>query len=500
MSGSVLALDQGTTSSRAIVFDRAGLPLGASNHQFEQVFPKPGWVEHDPKSIWRSQLTAAREAIASATSQGARIGSIGIANQRETTLIWDRGTGEPVNNAIVWQDRRTAGACDALTAAGYEPDIRERTGLVIDPYFSATKIAWLLDHVDGLRDRATRGELAFGTVDTYLVWKLTGGRIHVTDVSNASRTMLMNLHRREWDEDILRELRIPRTLLPDIVASSGIVGYSDAEVLGQTLPIAGIAGDQQAATFGQGCFAVGMAKQTYGTGSFLLMNVGTEPKASAAGLLSTVAWRVGGLTTYALEGSSFVAGAGVQWLRDELGIIANASDTDRLASSIRSTGDVYFVPAFAGLGAPHWDAYARGALVGLTRGTGKAEIARAVLESVAFQTRDVLEAMERDSGIPVPELRVDGGMVANEFLMQFQADILNRRIARPAVAETTALGAAYLAGLATGVWHDEGDISTNWRLDRAFEPTMSESERERAYFRWSRAVDRARAWAVETTD
>ncbi|HUG17056.1 MAG TPA: glycerol kinase GlpK [Thermomicrobiales bacterium] len=498
MTGLVLALDQGTTSSRAIVFDRSGTPLAAGNRAFEQMFPRPGWVEHDPETIWRSQMAAARDALGSATT--ARVTALGIANQRETTLIWDRLTGEPIHNAIVWQDRRTTSACDALKAAGYEPDIRQRTGLTIDPYFSATKIRWLLDTVDGARDRAKRGTLAFGTVDTWLVWRLTGGRVHVTDVSNASRTMLLNQHTREWDDDILRELRIPRSLLPEIVASSGVVGHTQMEYLDVSLPIAGVVGDQQAATFGQGCFDVGMAKQTYGTGSFMLMNVGTRPRQSEAGLLSTVAWRLDGETTYALEGSSFAAGAGVQWLRDELGIISTAAETDDLARSVESTGDVYFVPAFVGLGAPHWDARARGALVGLTRGTGRAEIARAVLEAVAYQTRDVLEAMERDAAAPLAELRVDGGMVENEFLMQFQADILNRRVARPAVAETTASGAAYLAGLATGVWHDVEDIRANWRLDRAFEPRMSVGDRERLYRRWQQAVDRSRSWAEEAAE
>jgi glycerol kinase len=430
-----------------------------------------------------------------ARASGDSIAALGIANQRETTLIWERRSGVPVYNAIVWQDRRTASVCEALRSAGYEAEIRNRTGLMIDPYFSASKITWLLDNLDGLRERANRGELAFGTVDTYLVWRLTGGRAHVTDVTNASRTMLMNLRSCDWDADILRELRIPASLLPDIVQSSGIIGHANSEHLGTSLPIAGIAGDQQAATFGQGCFDAGMAKQTYGTGSFMLMNTGDQPVESHAGLLSTAAWRLDGRTTYALEGSSFVAGAGVQWLRDQLGIIESASDTERLARSVTSTGDVYFVPAFAGLGTPYWDSEARGALLGLTRGTGRAEIARAVLEAVAYQTRDVLEAMERDSGIPIRELRVDGGMVANEFLMQFQADILDRPVIRPAVAETTALGAAYLAGLATGVWHDQDDIRGNWRRDHAYEPDMRPEDRERLYRRWGRAVERARAWA-----
>lgn len=499
MTALVLALDQGTTSSRAMLFDSMGTPLVTRGGAYEQLFPQPGWVEHDPEAIWDSQLTAARDALG-AILGGSQIAGLGVTNQRETTLVWDRSTGEPVHNAIVWQDRRTTRACEELRQAGYESEIRSRTGLVIDPYFSATKIMWLLDSIPGLRRRARRGEMAFGTVDTFLIWRLTGGRAHVTDVTNASRTMLMNLETCDWDDEVLRALRIPRSLLPEIVASSGIVGYTEMAHLGVTLPIAGIAGDQHAATFGQGCFERGMAKQTYGTGSFMLMNAGDVPVMSQHGLLSTTAWRLEGKTTYALEGSSFVAGAGVQWLRDGLGIVAQASETETLAQSVESTGDVYFVPAFAGLGAPHWDARARGALLGLTRGSGKAEIARAVLESIAFQTRDVIEAMERDTGIPVSELRVDGGTVANNFLMQFQADVLNRRVARPAVTETTALGAAYLAGLATGVWDSRDEIRDNWQLDRAFEPNMRQDESDRRYQRWKQAVERAAGWAEDAVD
>lgn len=495
INDAVLALDQGTTSSRAIVVDRGGTVRSSGSRPFEQIFPRPGWVEHDPHVLWDSQLSSAREALRSAGASSGTVASIGVTNQRETTIMWDRRSGEPVYNAIVWQDRRTASACEELKSQGYEAEIRSRTGLVIDPYFSATKIAWLLDNIDGARNRANRGELAFGTVDTFLIWRLTGGAVHVTDVTNASRTMLMNVHRCEWDDDILRELRIPASILPAIVDSSGVVGQTERDHLGQVLPIAGVAGDQQAATFGQACFGHGMTKQTYGTGSFMLMNVGAIPVTSTSGLLSTVAWRIHGTTTYALEGSSFVAGAGVQWLRDQLGIIHSASDTDSLARSVSSTGDVYFVPAFTGLGAPHWDPSARGALLGLTRGTGRAEIARAVLEAVAYQTKDVLHAMERDSGIPVAELRVDGGMVANEFLMQFQADMLGRRIVRPAVAETTALGAGYLAGLASGVWHDLDDIQGHWQLDRVYEPQMEATDRDRLYARWRKAVGHASDWA-----
>lgn len=493
MTESILALDQGTTSSRAMIVDSIGQPTAIANAEYPQQYPRPGWVEHDPTDIIRSQITAAREVLMS----DAPIAALGIANQRETTLLWDRRDGRPVHNAIVWQDRRTTRLCDALKAAGWEDEIRSRTGLVIDPYFSATKIRWLLDNVPGLRGRAEHGEIAFGTVDSFLIHYLTGGRLHVTDASNASRTMLFNIHTLDWDDDILRELEIPRSLLPEVRASSEVIGTTDRGILGREIPIAGIAGDQQAATFGQACFAPGMSKQTYGTGSFMLMNTGETPVRSNHGLLTTVAWQISGRTTYALEGSSFIAGAAVQWLRDSLGIIERAAESAALANSVESTGGVYFVPAFAGLGAPFWDPNARGALLGLTRGTGRAEIVRAVLEAIAFQTRDLATAMEADCGIELSNLRVDGGMVANDVLMQMQADTLGCSVTRPAVIETTALGAAFLAGLAVGIWHDTDEIGRIRQIDRQFEPSTTEARRHSAYRGWLRAVDRARNWIVE---
>jgi glycerol kinase len=421
--------------------------------------------------------------------------ALGVTNQRETTVVWERETGKSVHNAIVWQDRRTAGFCEQLKAAGWEPEIREKTGLVIDPYFSGTKLKWLLDNVEGLRERAERGDLAFGTIDSYLIYQLTGGKVHVTDYTNASRTMLFNINTLDWDDDILRELGIPRAMLPEVRGSSEVYGHADARLFGSEIPIAGAAGDQQAATFGQACFDAGMAKQTYGTGSFMLMNIGQKPVPSESGLLTTIAWGIDGEITYALEGAIFVTGAAVQWLRDGLGMIETANETEALAASIDSTGGVYLVPAFAGLGAPYWDPYARGTIVGLTRGSGRAEIARATLEAAAYQTRDVLEAMQSDSGVTFRELRVDGGMVDNDFLMQFQADIINRPVERPEVTETTALGAAYLAGLAVGFWESQCDIARNWRLDQRFEPAMDGSTRGRLYRDWKRAVERSRDWA-----
>jgi glycerol kinase len=490
MTESILALDQGTTSSRAMIVHSSGRTAAIANAAYPQQYPRPGWVEHDPNDIITSQFTTARDVLAA----NGQVAALGIANQRETTLLWDRRDGRPVYNAIVWQDRRTTGLCDALKAAGWEDEIRSRTGLVIDPYFSATKIRWLLNNVPGLRGRAERGQIAFGTVDSFLIHHLTGGRLHVTDVSNASRTMLFNIHSLDWDDDILRELEIPRSILPEVRASCEIIDTTDRGVLGREIPIAGIAGDQQAATFGQACFAPGMSKQTYGTGSFMLMNTGETPVRSNHGLLTTVAWQIAGRTTYALEGSSFIAGAAVQWLRDALGIIENAAESAALAASVESTGGVYFVPAFAGLGAPFWDPNARGALLGLTRGTGRAEIARAVLEAIAFQTRDLAEAMEADCGIELSNLRVDGGMVANDVLMQIQADALGCTVTRPAVIETTALGAALLAGLAVGIWHDTDEIGRIWQIDRQFEPSTTEVQRDTAYRGWLRAVDRARNW------
>lgn len=461
-----------------------------------QHYPKPGWVEHDPEDIWESQISAARRAIDESGASINDIIAVGIANQRETTVIWDRATGLPVHNAIVWKDRRTAGLCDELRSAGWSTAIREKTGLVIDPYFSATKITWFLDNVEGLRDRAERGRLAFGTVDSFLIYRLTGGQLHVTDYSNASRTMLFNITTLDWDDDILKELRIPRSLLPEVRQSSGVVGMVDAAIFGREITIAGVAGDQQAATFGQGCFEIGQSKQTYGTGSFMLMNIGDVPKWSSNGLLTTIAWGIDGRVTYALEGAIFVTGVAVQWLRDGLGIIADAAESERLADSVDSTGGVYLVPAFAGLGAPYWDADARGAIVGLTRETGRAEIVRAALESVAYQTRDIVDAMQEDSGVPITELRVDGGMVTNDFLMQFQADIIGCPVERPVVSETTALGAAYLAGLAVGFWSDRKEIVENWALGRRFEPTMEKQQRAALYRDWKRAVERSGGWST----
>ncbi|MDI3341016.1 MAG: glycerol kinase GlpK [Sphaerobacter sp.] len=489
-----LALDQGTTSSRAILFGHDGRPILTRNQEFPQLYPQPGWVEHAPEDIWNSQLAVAKQVLESGRVALEDVVAIGVTNQRETTLIWERDTGRPVHNAIVWQDRRTAAICDQLRAAGWEQQIRDKTGLVIDPYFSGTKVKWLLDNVYDVRRRAERGELAFGTVDTYLIWRLTGGKVHVTDYSNASRTLLFNIHTLDWDDDILKEFGIPRALLPEVRPSSEVYGLTDPSIFGRAIPIAGDAGDQQAATFGQACYQVGMAKQTYGTGSFMLMNIGEQPRASKSGLLTTIAWGANGKVIYALEGSIFITGAAIQWLRDSLQIIANAAESEALAAQIDSNNGVYFVPAFVGLGAPYWDAYARGTIVGLTRGAGRAELARAALESVAYQTRDVLEAMQTDTGIEFKELRVDGGMVANNFLMQFQADIIGKPVERPEVAETTALGAAYLAGLAVGFWKDEQDIAQNWQLDRRFEPQMAEAERERLYAGWKRAVERARDW------
>jgi glycerol kinase len=446
-----------------------------------------------PQEIWSTQLAVAKEAIASDT-----IAAIGITNQRETTIVWDKETGEPVYNAIVWQDRRTAKFCDALREEGFDKTILAKTGLVTDAYFSGTKLKWILDNVEGARERAEAGKLAFGTVDSYLVWKLTGGRLHITDVSNASRTMLYDIHKRWWSTTITERFDIPMSMLPQVVASSMVYGDTDADLLGSAIPIAGIAGDQQAATFGQACYQPGIVKSTYGTGSFILMNTGTKPIASENSLLTTVAWRIGEEPTqYALEGSVFIAGAAVQWLRDSLKIISSAGETEGIARSIDDTGGVYVVPAFAGLGAPYWDQYARGAIVGLTRGSGRAEIVRATLESIAYQTRDVLTAMNADSGLTLPALRVDGGAVQNDFLMQFQADILGVPVQRPAVTETTALGAAYLAGLATGYWQSQDEIEAKWAVEATFEPQMGDDERELRYTRWQKAVERARAWAEE---
>ena len=499
----ILALDQGTTSSRAIVFDHKGEVVAVAQREFQQIFPQPGWVEHDAREIWATQHAVALDALdalekTTGASRASDIAGLGITNQRETTLLWDRATGQPVANAIVWQDRRTAARCDQLRAQGHAARIQQKTGLVIDAYFSGTKLEWLLDNVPGARDRAEAGELAFGTIDSWLVWNLTGGRVHATDASNASRTMLFNLHTQDWDDELLKVLRVPRAVLPDVVPSSGVIAESESSVFGAALPIAGIAGDQQAATFGQACFAPGMAKNTYGTGCFMLMNTGAQPVASRNRLLTTVGWQgPPGLhrTAYCMEGSVFMAGATVQWLRDGLQVIKSAPEVESLAAQVDDTGDVYLVPAFAGLGTPDWDGYARGTLVGMTRGTNRAHIARAALEAVALQSADVFGAMSRDARIPLRELRVDGGASRNNLLMQMQADFLGVPVVRPRVTETTALGAAYLAGLATGFWQDAQEISAQWQVDRRFEPHMGEGERTAKLERWREAVDRAKGWA-----
>lgn len=487
----ILALDQGTTSSRAIVFDHDGSIRAIAQREFRQIFPQSGWVEHDANEIWQTQLETAQAALKKAGLGAADIAGIGITNQRETTLLWDRKTGQPIHNAIVWQDRRTASFCDGLKAAGHAAEVQERAGLVIDAYFSGSKLRWLLDNVPGARARAERGELAFGTIDSWLVWKLTNGERHIIDVSNASRTMLYNL-RGHWDDELLNMLGVPRSVLPEVRSSSEV--YGQTSVLGSPIEIAGIAGDQQAALFGQNCFERGLAKNTYGTGCFMLMNIGTKPQISRNRLLTTVAWRIGDTTEYALEGSVFIGGAAVQWLRDGLGIIKSSAEVEALAASVPDSGGVYLVPAFAGLGAPHWDQYARGVIAGITRGTSAAHIARAALEGIAFQVADVLEVMKVDSGIPMNGLRVDGGASANDLLMQFQADILQVPVVRPTVIETTALGAAYLAGLAVGFWKDREEVSRGWRAERTFEPRMSADEAAHRRSRWQQALDRAREW------
>jgi len=488
----ILALDQGTTSSRAIVFDRAGRVKAVAQKEFPQVFPKPAWVEHDADTIWKTQLATAKAAIKKAKLNAANIAAIGITNQRETTLLWDRETGKPIHNAIVWQDRRTAKECDRLRAAGKAPLIRRKTGLVLDAYFSATKIAWLLKNVKGARAKARAGKLAFGTMDSWLIWKLTGGTTHVTDASNASRTMLYNLRAGGWDVELLKLFKVPRSVLPEVCGSSEVVG--ETKLFGKAIPIAGIAGDQQAALFGQCCTRPGMVKNTYGTGCFMLMQTGTKPIASKNNLLSTVAWRIGGQTEFALEGSIFIAGAVVQWLRDGLNFFKSAAEIEKLAASVKDNGGVYLVPAFAGLGAPHWDQHARGILCGLTRGATKAHIARAAVEGIAFQVRDVLTAMEADAGIRLKELRVDGGASANNLLMQFQSDLLNVPVVRPRVTETTALGAAYLAGLAVGFWKSQKDIATQWRQDKRFISKMKPSARRKLIANWDKALGRSRNW------
>lgn len=496
MQGYVLALDQGTTSSRAIVFGRDGRIVASVQQEFPQIYPHPGHVEHDPEAIWGSQLLTARAALADAGLTAEDLVAVGIANQRETTILWDRKTGRPVANAIVWQSRITAEICQRLKAEGAEETVRAKTGLLLDPYFSGTKIKYLLDTIPGLRSRAERGDVLFGTVDSFLAWRLSAGRLHITDASNASRTLLFNIHTGQWDDELLRLLDVPRAMLPEVRASSEIYGEVDAGHFGSPIPLAGIAGDQQAATFGQCCFDPGTAKNTYGTGCFLLMNTGTEAVASQAGLLTTVAWRIGNETVYALEGSVFIAGAAVQWLRDGLGLIKRAADIEALAATVADNGGVYFVPALAGLGSPYWDPNARGTIVGLTRGSTSAHLARATLEAMAYQTREVLDAMQRDAQVPLAELKVDGGATANNLLLQFQSDILATRVHRPVVQETTALGAAYLAGLAVGYWSDLNDLRRNWALDCEFVPNMEPTVRARLFNDWQRAAERAKGWSL----
>lgn len=492
----ILALDQGTTSSRAILFDHSGRIAGMEQEEFTQIYPKPGWVEHNAEEIWETQFRVAKHVIQKNHIHLDQIVAIGITNQRETTVVWDKHTGKPVYHAIVWQDRRTAGFCDQLKAEGHEAYIKHSTGLVVDAYFSGTKVNWILSQVEGARERAERGDLLFGTIDTWLVWKLTNGMVHVTDYTNASRTLMYNIISLEWDEKLLNLLSVPRNMLPDVKPSSHVYGHTDLSLFGASLPIAGIAGDQQAALFGQACVEPGMAKNTYGTGCFMLMNTGEKPITSNAGLLTTIALGINGKVTYALEGSVFIAGAAIQWLRDGLKIIDESPDSEFFAMKVPDTEGVYVVPAFVGLGAPYWDMYARGAIFGLTRGTNKSHLIRATLESLAYQTKDVLKAMEQDAGIPLATLRVDGGASNNNLLMQFQADILNAKVERPKVIETTALGAAYLAGIATGFWTLDG-IAKTWNMDHAFSPAMAEEKRNHLYKGWKKAVNRTLGWEQE---
>ena len=493
----ILALDQGTTGSTALVVDPDGRVLARGYAELPQYFPQPGWVEHDPEEIWSTIERAARAALGEARVSGSEIAAVGITNQRETTIVWERATGRPIHRAIVWQCRRTAPLCDQLRADGVESLVRAKTGLVLDAYFSGTKIRWLLDEVAGARARAERGDLAFGTVDAWLIWKLTGGGVHATDATNASRTLCLDLRTGDWDDEMLQILKVPRRVLPAVSPSAGVLGETiDLGWLPRGVPIAGVAGDQQAALFGQACLTPGAAKNTYGTGCFMLLNTGAVPVASSHGLVTTIAWRIGGQTTYALEGSVFIAGAAIQWLRDGLGILKNVAESQALAESVPDTGGVYFVPAFVGLGAPHWDMYARGTVVGLTRGTTRAHLARAALESIAFQSRDVLEAMAADAGISIEGLRVDGGAVANDFLCQFQADLLNVAVLRPRIIETTALGAAYLAGLGAGVWRSADEVGKRWALERRFEPRLDESTRATRYDGWRRAVEKSKGWLI----
>jgi glycerol kinase len=495
MNKFVMALDQGTTSSRCILFNKQGLIESVAQKEFTQIYPNAGWVEHDPMEIWSSQLSVAVEAMAKVGAEASDIAAIGITNQRETTVVWDKRTGLPVYNAIVWQCRRTANMCDELKAKGFDKVVKEKTGLVLDAYFSGTKVKWILDNVEGARDNAENGHLLFGNVDAWLIWNLTKGKTHVTDYSNASRTLLFNIHELKWDEEILNELNIPLCMLPEAKPSSCIYGNTDASLFGAEIPISGAAGDQQAALFGQCCFEAGTAKNTYGTGAFLLMNTGEKAVESKNGLLTTIAWGAEGKVEYALEGSVFIAGAAIQWLRDELRMIKNAADSEKYAMEVSDTNGVYMVPAFVGLGAPYWDQYARGAIVGLTRGAKKEHLIRATLESIAYQTNDVLKAMQEDSGIELKALKVDGGACANNFLMQFQADVLGVQVDRPEIIETTALGAAYLAGLAVGYWKDKEDIRSNWALSRSFMANMEVEKREELLNGWHKAVGRSQNWA-----
>ena len=490
----VMALDAGATSNRCILFDKEGSIVSVAQREFKQVFPQPGWVEHDAEEIWETQLAVAQEALQRAGAGAVEIEAIGITNQRETVVVWDRSTGEPICPAIVWQCRRTAPLCDELKGRGLEQLFREKTGLVLDPYFSGTKLRWILEEVEGARERAERGELLAGTIETWLIWNLTGGRVHATDVSNASRTLLFNIHTLDWDEELLEILQIPRSLLPEVHASSGVFGETAEELFGAPIPIAGAAGDQQAALFGQACFAPGDVKNTYGTGGFLLMNTGSEPVSSKSGLLTTVAWMIDGKAEYALEGSVFVVGAAIQWLRDELGILPSAAASEEIARSVEDAGGCYIVPAFTGLGAPYWDPYARGVIVGLSRGVNRSHIVRATVESMAYQVNDVVRAMESDAGIHLSALKVDGGAAANELLLQMQADISDAPVIRPRCIETTSLGAAYLAGLAVGYWKSKEEIAANAGIDREFSPSITQEQRDIKVAGWKRAVACAKLW------
>lgn len=494
MAKYVMAFDAGTTSNRAILFDNKGEIVATAQQEFPQIYPKPGWVEHDPMDIWATQSGVASQVMSKANARPEDVAAIGITNQRETTIVWEKATGKPIMNGIVWQDRRTAGICDAMKAKGLEDYVRENTGLVIDAYFSGTKVKWMLDNVPGAREKADKGELLFGTVDTWLIWKMTNGQVHVTDYSNASRTLMYNIKKLQWDDKMLAELGVPRSMLPEVKPSSEVYGHTDEKIFGGKIPVAAAIGDQQGALFGQACFEKGMAKNTYGTGSFILMNTGTEPITSKTGLLTTIAWGLDGKVEYALEGAIFVTGAAVQWLRDELKAIHDAADTNYFASKVKDTHGVYMVPAFVGLGAPYWDQYARGAILGLTRGANRDHIVRATLESIGYQTRDVVDCMEKDSGIKGTELKVDGGASNNDFLMQFQADVLGVPVMRPKIVETTARGSAFLAGLATGFWKSKSELVNAFELERKFEPAIAKADADKLYKGWQKAVEKAKDW------